>query len=636
MRRWRVWMAFLPFLSLLLLAAPGDAASAFANPAFQAQWQQGETLAPNFWGPLSNATEGRQELYKEAHGGTRLVQYFDKGRMELTNGVLTNGLLATEMFRGQVQVGDATFQPQAPPAITVAGDPDNPGPTYAGLSTAGAALFVAAASKPVGFTVTTTVDAGGAIIPGGNSVNSATTIAAFDATTQHNVPGSFAQYRDQVGLAAIGYALSEPFLAKVKVAGAGRLVMVQVFERRVLTYTAENPDPYKVEMGNIGQHYYQWRPASGTSSMPSPVPTTAPSTGPGMWTAAASLVTANRATASVPLKDGAVLVIGGNTGGQVAERYDPARNVWSVVTAPPTNHGDGFVATLLADGRVLLLGGTGSACTNSGRCLIALKTTEIYDPVANVWIAAAPMNVQRHDCTVTLLPDGQVLVVGGSTASGTDGTYAATASVERYNPAANTWTTVASLTTLRYGHAATLLNDGTVLVAGGITARGLDSTPALLASAERYDPMTTTWSAAGTMTVPLGAFVWNLAAVRLTDGSVLIAGNTTLERYDPVSNGWSATATMPNPRTRYTATLLASGKVLVAGGAVFMKGDQAVADAALYDPAADRWATTGSMVTPRFSHTATVLADGQVLAVGGEMSDSTMHLSLASAERYHP
>jgi hypothetical protein len=62
------------------------------------------------------------------------VQYFDKGRMELTNGAITNGLLASEIIKGQIQVGDATFQQKASPAIPIAGDPDNPGPTYAQLN----------------------------------------------------------------------------------------------------------------------------------------------------------------------------------------------------------------------------------------------------------------------------------------------------------------------------------------------------------------------------------------------------------------------------------------------------------------------------------------------------------------------
>src|SRR5262245_47123770 len=91
------------FMALWLGAAVwfgAHAATSFANPAFQTQWQQGEAITPNLWGPLANAKDGQQEPYKEAPGGTRLVQYFDKGRMELTGGAVTNGLLATELIHG--------------------------------------------------------------------------------------------------------------------------------------------------------------------------------------------------------------------------------------------------------------------------------------------------------------------------------------------------------------------------------------------------------------------------------------------------------------------------------------------------------------------------------------------------------
>ena len=77
--------------------------------------------------------------------------------------------------------------------------------------------------------------------------------------TKHNVPAAFATYRAKVGLGVIGYAKSEPFVTTVKVAGVQRQVVVQVFERRVLTYNAANSDAFKVEMGNIGQHYHRWR-----------------------------------------------------------------------------------------------------------------------------------------------------------------------------------------------------------------------------------------------------------------------------------------------------------------------------------------------------------------------------------------
>src|SRR5262245_52223264 len=119
------------FLIAAVLAVPIGAASSFANPAFQQQWQQGEAITTNFWGPLASAHNGQMEPYTESLGGMRLVQYFDKARMELTNpttGTVTNGLLATELITGKVQLGDATFVQLTPASIPVAGDPDNSGP----------------------------------------------------------------------------------------------------------------------------------------------------------------------------------------------------------------------------------------------------------------------------------------------------------------------------------------------------------------------------------------------------------------------------------------------------------------------------------------------------------------------------
>ena len=243
-----------------LLAIPIGAATAFADPAFQAQWQGGEALTANFWGPLLSAGPGQQERYQEAPGGQRLVQYFDKGRMELTGGAVTNGLLATEIVKGQLQVGNTTFQAKAPPAIPIAGDPDNPAPTYAQLSTTAASLLASTPSKP-GSSISQSIDTTGALMDGGGfaGISMTPAISAYDTTTQHNVLGVFATYRDRVSLATIGLAISEPFRATVKVAGTQRTVLVQVFERRVLTYTASNEARFQVEMGNIGSHYYQWR-----------------------------------------------------------------------------------------------------------------------------------------------------------------------------------------------------------------------------------------------------------------------------------------------------------------------------------------------------------------------------------------
>ncbi len=259
-------------------------AAVFATAAFETQWQRDEARLPNYWGPLSTVHAGLLEPYKEGTSGVicppataqacpailalgrRTVQYFDKGRMEQTvpRAPVTNGLLATELVQGKVQTGDNTFEDRTPPSIPIAGDLDNTTPTYAQLATTAASLLAPAAQRNGGF-VTVFINEQGKVEDGGGFAGISMTprIAGYDAPTRHNVLGVFADYRDTAGFLTIGNAISEPFRTNVKVGGQGRTVLVQVFERRVLTFTNSNPDPFKVEMGNIGLHYFQWRYPSG-------------------------------------------------------------------------------------------------------------------------------------------------------------------------------------------------------------------------------------------------------------------------------------------------------------------------------------------------------------------------------------
>ncbi|PZR99233.1 MAG: hypothetical protein DLM70_15760 [Chloroflexi bacterium] len=206
--------------------------------------------------------------------------------MELADakgGTITNGLLANELIAGQLQIGNDAFQSQAPPVISIAGDPDNPGPTYATLATK-AENLLAPTSSHIGMTVSATVSAAGDVsetAPTSSAdvrkvANADTIISVYDSVTQHNVPAAFAAYRAKIGMGVIGYAKSEPFVATFKIAGVQRQVVVQVFERRILTYNAANSDAFKVEMGNIGQHYYSWRYGAASNRPPGAIPTVGP------------------------------------------------------------------------------------------------------------------------------------------------------------------------------------------------------------------------------------------------------------------------------------------------------------------------------------------------------------------------
>ncbi len=163
---------------------------------------------------------------------------------------------------------------------------------------------------------------------------------------------------------------------------------------------------------------------------------------------------------------------------------------------------------------------------------------------------------------------------------------------------------------------------------------GEDSSGAALSTAEIYQPGTETFiPTANSMSSPRVAHT----ATLLATGKVLVAGggpSTQADLFDPATGSFAPTkGMMTSTRIAYTATLLADGRVLLAGGIdAHLKP---LASAELYDPATDSFAATGSMSTPRVSHTATLLPDGKVLIAAG---DSTGRFSgdLSSAELYDP
>jgi len=261
---------------LCLMANDVLAASDFASPAFDRRWRQDEQIVPNFWGPLSLATDGQSETYAEGAVGAicrpdhvcpqfvvkgmRLVQYFDKGRMELTTpgGTVTSGLLVKEMISGRMQMGDATFENHAPARIPVAGDLDNLFPLYSDLTAP-----LPPQPRAAGSSVQTQLTPNGPQAAASVPQDAAAAIATTDNATGIAIPRIFVDFRERVGLQVVGLAITQPFWVQVRVGGVQRQVLMQAFERRVLTYNAANPDPFKVEFGNVGQHYYRWRYSSG-------------------------------------------------------------------------------------------------------------------------------------------------------------------------------------------------------------------------------------------------------------------------------------------------------------------------------------------------------------------------------------
>ncbi len=186
-------------------------------------------------------------------------------------------------------------------------------------------------------------------------------------------------------------------------------------------------------------------------------------------------------------------------------------------------------------------------------------------------------------------------------------------SAELYDPASGNWTATGSLNTARSFHTATLLPNGKVLVAAGVTHLIGSS---FLTSAELYDPASGSWTVTGSLNIARATYT----ATLLPNGKVLVAGGVSFstltssaELYDPASGSWTATGSLSTARYVHTATLLPNGKVLVAAG----DGSSFLTSAELYDPASGSWTATGSLNTARGDHTATLLPNGKVLVAGG-------------------
>jgi hypothetical protein len=264
---------------------------------------------------------------------------------------------------------------------------------------------------------------------------------------------------------------------------------------------------------------------------------------------------------------------------------------------------------------------------------IALVLLASAGAQAQSWSFTGSMQQARLYASATLLPNGQVLVVGGYH-RGVGGIAIA----ELYNPATGTFSTTGSLNTGRYSHTAILLNNGKVLIAGGQNV-----TNGVLASTELYDPATGTFAVSGSMSCACGR-----EPTLLPNGEVLFSGGfngtsavATAELYDPATGTFSPTGNLKVARAGQSSTLLPNGKVLLAGG-VFFTGTPPfslvahyLASAELYDPATGTFSLTGSLHTARSGQSATVLGNGTVLMAAGE-NDSSNGGYLASAELYNP
>lgn len=276
------------------------------------------------------------------------------------------------------------------------------------------------------------------------------------------------------------------------------------------------------------------------------------------------------------LKDGKVLIVGGWTGRyelrRSAEIYDPAANTFTT-TGNMVIERAGNTATLLADGRVLIAGG-------EDRRENAIASAEIYDPATGKFTLTGSMADPRGAHTATALKDGRVLIVGGG--SGRYPSQTIHRSAELFNPATGKFTSTGQTTVARHKHAAILLRSGKVLVVGGSDNRDWHGE---YASAEIYDPALGTFTATGAMNT--ARFKLPAAVALLTNGRVLVAGGGPFaELYDETTGTFTKVAgSLGAARFFASATLLPGGKTLITGGyAESGSGLPATSAAWLYRP----------------------------------------------------
>jgi|HubBroStandDraft_1064217.scaffolds.fasta_scaffold03542_5 hypothetical protein len=270
-------------------------------------------------------------------------------------------------------------------------------------------------------------------------------------------------------------------------------------------------------------------------------------------------------------------------------------------------------ATLLTTGVVLAAGGIGPVPGGTG-ALGELASAELYNPGTGMFNYTGSLNTARDEHSATLLDNGSVLIAGGS---GGDGELA---SAEIYNPGYGTFTPTGSLNTARYEHTATALPDGTVLIAGGYGSAGV------LASAEIYNPTFGTFAVA---TGSLNDARFDATATLLSNGMVLIAGGAnadgplaSAELYDPPTQTFTpSTDSLNVARSGALATLLNTGNVLIADGYNYLTTGP-LTSAELYNPSLGTFILTGSQASTAWLGTATLLGNSNVLIAGSVLNSA--------------
>lgn len=314
------------------------------------------------------------------------------------------------------------------------------------------------------------------------------------------------------------------------------------------------------------------------------------------------------------LQDGRILVMGGWDGtAAMASSEVFSENTGSFTVSGSLNYARSHpTSVLLADGRVLIAGGTTQEGSSTLIQANLVAPAEIYNPATGVFTVAASMNVPRYLPTAILMPNGKVLFVGGYIA----GSYYLHNAAEVYDPATNTFTNVGNTNSGRYGSVASLLPSGKVLLTGGYYSGWQNS-------AEIFDPATAVFTSTGSMLYNRISHTADL----LSNGKVYILGGydgnnqlasaQSCEYYTENTGVFSSCGTLLNPRYGFSSVVLPNGLIMISGGYDATPLSAQVKAVDLFDPNSNTFTADGMSSYPHAENNAFLLPSGHAFLMGG-------------------
>lgn len=341
----------------------------------------------------------------------------------------------------------------------------------------------------------------------------------------------------------------------------------------------------------------------------------------GHWEIVDSTVLPHQEHASVVMNDGNVIVSGGIIG--YVSPYSRSAEIYNV----------SLNIWNLTDSMHYQRGNQKMVLLKDGRILVIggynQYSCEIYDPVNSTWEFTDSLNYQRDwGFTASVLENGEVIVVGGvDIETNPPGIYTLK-TCEKFDPTLEEWIIIDSLEIERKGHTATILNDGRLLIAGG------DNSLGSISYCEVFNPITGQWSLTDSLFIKRG----NHSAVLLPNGKVLVTGGGNLdslyiftcEVFDPAIENWDIVGVTSFPHHSHTSILLADSLILLVGGVI------APASWEIFNPKTFSSMYVSTLPFQKYESTVHLLPDGRVISIGGWTYDGMWVLPTATCLMYYP